>query len=103
MKHLLKAALIAAGIFAFAQSHAQTHKDSKVGHKIDKTAKTVGHATAHAATTTESAIVDKRYDGKYGPQGRAVYINKYSHYYYVDSRGHKVYLKKSQLRDKPKR
>ncbi len=102
MKNMIKVALVAAGIFTFGQSHAQTaHKDSTFGQKVNKTAKNVGHATAHAAATTESAIVDKKYDGKCGPGGQTVYINKYSHYYYISKRGHRVYLKKSQLMDKP--
>ena len=71
--------------------------DTTVGQKMKHTAKKVGHATAHAAATTESAVVDKKYDGKCGPGGETVYINKHSHYYYINKRGHRVYLKKSQL------
>jgi len=100
MKNLLKVALVATGIFSFTQVQAQTHKDSTLGHKIGKTAKKVGNATAHVAVTGESAIVDKKYEGKCGPQGQTVYINEHSHYYYVDKKGHKVFLKKSELMDK---
>jgi len=100
MKNILKVALVAAGIFSFAQSHAQTHKDSTVGHKISKTAVKVGDKTSQIAATGASDVVDKKYEGKCGPDGQTVFINKYSHYYYINSKGHRVYLKKSQLMDK---
>jgi hypothetical protein len=101
MKNIVKLALLTAGVFSFACVSAQTHRDTTVGQKIDKTAHKVGHATAHAAASADAAITDKKYEGKCGPGGQTVYINKYSHYYYISKRGHRVYLKKSQLRDKP--
>lgn len=101
MKNVVKVALLAAGIFSFAQSHAQTHKDSTLGHKIGMTAKKVGHKTSEIAAKGASAVVDKKYDGKCGPHGETVYINDKSHYYYINKKGHRVYLKKSQLMDKP--
>ena len=102
MKHLFKAALVAAGIFSFGAVSAQTHKDSTVGQKIDKTATKVGHKTSQIAATGAAAVVDKKYEGKCGPNGQTVYINKHSHYYYISKKGHRIYLKKSQLMDKPK-
>jgi hypothetical protein len=103
MKNALKVAMVAAGIFSFANSFAGTmpRDTSKLTHKIGKTATKVGNATAHVAVSGESAVVDKRYEGKCAPGGQTVYINKHSHYYYVNKRGRKVYLKKSQLMDKP--
>ena len=100
MKNIIKVALVATGIFSFAQIQAKSMPLDSLGHKVKHAAKTVGNATAHAAATTDAAVVDKRYEGKYGPDGRAVYINKYSHYYYIGKTGHRVYLKKSELRDK---
>jgi hypothetical protein len=101
MKNVLKVALVAAGIFSFSASQAQTHKDSTVGHKISKTATKVGHKTSEIAATGASDVVDKKYEGKCGPGGQTVFINKHSHYYYINKSGHRVYLKKSQLMDKP--
>ncbi len=102
MKNIFKFAILAAGIFTFAQSHASTTMPiDSLGHKINKTAKKVGHATAHTAASTESMVVDKKYKGKCGPDGQTVYINKYSHYYYINKSGHRVYVKKSALMDKP--
>ena len=100
MKNLLKVAVVAAGIFSFTASHAQTHKDSTLGKKIDTRAKKVGYKTSNIAANGASLVVDKKYEGKCGPQGQTVYINKYSHYYYVNKKGHRVYLKKSELMDK---
>jgi len=100
MKNVLKVALVATGIFSFTQSFARTMPQDSVGHKIKKTAREVGHATSHAATTADAAVTDKKYDGKCGPNGQTVYINKNSHYYYISKAGHRVYLKKSALRDK---
>ena len=100
MKNLLKVALVATGIFSFVQVHAQTHKDSTLGHKVSKTAKKVGNKTSEVAANGASAIVDKKYEGKCGPNGQTVYINEHSHYYYINKKGHRVYLKKSELMDK---
>ncbi|CAN5307647.1 hypothetical protein BH09BAC6_BH09BAC6_01260 [soil metagenome] len=101
MKNLLKVALVAAGIFSFAQVKAETAvQDTTLGHKISKTAKKVGHKTSEVAAKGAAAVVDKKYDGKCGPQGQTIYINDHSKYYYVNKKGHRVYLKKSQLMDK---
>jgi|ERR1700761_2906910 len=95
MKNLLKVAAVATGVFSFTASHAQS-----TGDKIKHDAKEVGHATAHAASSGAAYVVDKKYEGKCGPGGQTIFIDKYSHYYYVDKKGHHTYLKKSELRDK---
>ena len=61
MKNLFKVALVAAGIFSFSASQAQTHKDSSVGHKIGTTAKKVGHKTSEIAATGASDVVAVSY------------------------------------------
>jgi len=101
MKKILKVALVATGIFSFGRAYAHSMPQDSIKHKVSKTAKTVGHATAHAAAAADAAVTDKKYDGKYGPEGQTIYINKHSHYFYISKTGHRVYLKKSQLRDKP--
>jgi len=102
MKNIVKVALVTAGILSFGRSYAQTtHKDSTVGHKINKTAKKVGDKTSELAAKGDAAVVDKKYEDKVGPGGQTIYINKHSHYYYVNKKGHRVYLKKSELMDKP--
>jgi len=91
MKNSLKVALLAAGMFAATQGHAQS--------TLSKDTHAVGHKTSEIAAKSKAAIVDRKYVGRKGPGGQTVYIDKYSHYYYVNSKGHKYYMKKSQLRN----
>ena len=102
MKNVFKIALVATAVFSFSQVHAQTtHKDSTLGHKIGKDAKAVGHKTAELSAKGAADVTDKMYKGKVGPQGQTIYINKNSHYFYVNKKGKRIYLKKSELMDKP--
>jgi hypothetical protein len=101
MKNVIKLALVAAGIFSFAQSQAHNMPADSIKYKVKRDARQVGHATAHAAATADAAVTDKRYEGKYGPRGEAIYINKHSHYYYVNKAGHRVYLTRAELHNKP--
>ena len=68
--------------------------------QIDSTAKKVGNKTASIAVKGTSAVTDKVYKGKEGPHGEKVFINKNDSKYYVNNKGHKVYLKSWQIRDK---
>ena len=90
--------MFAGALFAAAQVHAQ--EKPTFGDKVKRDTKTVGHTTAHVAASGAAAVTDKRYEGKCGPHGETVYINKNSHYFYVSKKGHRMYLKKSQLMDK---
>jgi hypothetical protein len=98
MKTLLKAALFSAAMLFAAQSFAGTIKSDTT--KVGKETRKVGHQISNTAANTASHVVDKKYAGKCGPGGETVYINKNSHYYYIDKKGHRVYLKKSELMDK---
>ncbi|MDB5135492.1 MAG: hypothetical protein JWP37_2095 [Mucilaginibacter sp.] len=100
MKTIFKTALFATALFAAAQTQAQTHKDTTMGQKVGHTAKKVGNKTSELAAKGASGVVDKKYEDKCGPHGETVYINEHSHYYYISKKGHRVYLKKSQLMDK---
>lgn len=112
MKKIFGAVMFAASLFALSTAHAQTAKDSTLGHKISKTAKKVGNATATTAKKVghktselaakgDAAVIDKKIDGKVAPNGESVYINNKAQYYYVNKKGHRVYLKKSELVTKP--
>jgi len=101
MKSIASAAMFAAAMSFSLHSVADTVKrDTTLGKKIGNTAKKAGHKTANIAANTASHIADRKYEGKCGPNGQTVYINKYSHYYYINKKGHRVYLKESQLMDK---
>lgn len=109
MKNLVKVALLATGIFAAAQTQAQTRRDTTLGQKIDKTATKVGKATAKAAKkvgnkTSElaskgaAAVANKRYEGHWALTGELVYIDEYGKYFYVDKKGKRIFITKAQMR-----
>ena len=107
MKKVIGAALFAAALFVAGQVKAQSKDTTSFKTKVHKTTKQVGdaatkigHKTSELAVKGASAVVDKQYKGKCGPNGETVYINNQSQYYYVDKKGHKVYLKESELKDK---
>lgn len=111
MRTTLKTALLAAGLFAATTAFAQaqdTTLGQKVGHTAKKgwkatkrTASKVGNKSAEVAVKGTSAVVDKKYDSKVGPQGQTIYIDKNSYYYYVNSKGRHIYVKESALVAKP--
>ena len=72
----------------------------KTGKAVKKEARKVGDKTAEIASKGKSAIVDKTYDGKQGPDGEKIFIDGQSKYYYVDKKGHKKYVPESKLKDK---
>lgn len=107
MKKVTGAALVVAALFAASQVHAQSKDTTSFKSKVHKTTRQVGdaatkigHKTSELAVKGASTVVDKQYKGKCGPDGETIYINSHSEYYYVDKRGHKVYLKESELKDK---
>ena len=107
MKKVIGTALFVTALFAVGQVHAQSKDTTSFKTKVHKTTKQVGdaatkigHKTSELAVKGASAVVDKQYKGKCGPNGETIYINSHSQYYYVDTKGHKVYLKESELKDK---
>jgi hypothetical protein len=94
----LKFLIIPALLVSFStMAQTKTNSQGSVGKTVNK----VGNKTAELAVKGVSAIGDKKYDGKVAPGGETVYINKSSHYYYVNTRGKKVYLSKLKLKDAP--
>lgn len=86
---------------AKAVGHATATGAKDVGKATATGAKAVGKKTSEVAAKGAAAVVDKKYDGMVSPGGETVYINDKSQYYYVNKKGHRVYLKKSQLVAKP--
>lgn len=82
---------------AVAQSTVQ-----KAGDDIKTGAVKAGDKTAEIASKGKAVVVDKVYSDKEGPKGETVYIDKHSKYYRVDGKGHKVYMTRSQLRNRKK-
>jgi hypothetical protein len=93
MKKLICIPLLAMVVLA-------TSVSGQVKDEVKKDAKKVGHKTEEVASKTKAKIVDKTYADKVGPDGQTIYIDKHSKYYWVNKTGHKVYVKKSQLKDK---
>ena len=103
-------ALSVALVFAVglqAQDTSSAGKDlERAGQKatraVEKTAKKVGNKTAEIASKSKSAVVDRTYDGKRGPNGEKVFIDGKSQYYIIDKKGKKKYIDESKLVDSPK-
>lgn len=72
----------------------------KAAHGVEKGAKKVGHKTAEVASKGKATITDEEYKDKVGPEGQTVYIDNHSRYYWVDKKGHRNYVKESQLKAK---
>jgi 5-formaminoimidazole-4-carboxamide-1-beta-D-ribofuranosyl 5'-monophosphate synthetase len=86
---------------------AQEKKKTEVGKAIDHTgkaigkgAKSVGNKTAEVAVKGSSKVADKTWKGKMAPDGSDVYINAKNEKYYVNSKGAKIWLKPSQIKNR---
>ena len=117
----MKKLLVGLFLLVFSAANAQ-EKDKTLGQEIKKDAKATGQAvkkgakatgqavenganaagkkTAELASKGHSAIVDKTFQGKVGPNGERIYINNKSKYYWVDKKGHRHYVAETELKDK---
>lgn len=75
---------------------------SKTGKAVEKGAKSVGNKTAEVAVKGASKVADETYQGKMAPDGSNVYIDGKNRKYYVNKKGAKIYLKASEIKDRPK-
>lgn len=99
MKTFIKAALFAAAISLSVTSCSHRTRRS-IGQDVKNVADTVGNKTAEIASKGAARVTDKVYAGKVGPQGQTIYIDENSKYFYIDSKGHRVFVKQSALKDK---
>ena len=90
---------IAAILIGFSSASAQS-TTKKVENAVTSSAKKVGNKTAEVSSKGKSKTIDKTYKDKVGPNGETIYIDKHSKYYWVDKKGHKVYVSKDELKDK---
>jgi hypothetical protein len=101
MKTVLRTILILVGICFATEGFTQDSKqDTPFVKKVGKAVKKAGDETAKVAVKGASAVADKIYEGKTGPDGQTIYIDKHSRYYYVGERGKKIYISKARLLDK---
>lgn len=102
MKTRLLLGLLTLALAGTVSTSVQAQEKKKsVGEAIDKTATKVGNKTAEVAVKGSAKVVDKTFKGKMAPDGSNVYINGNNRKYYVNKKGAKVYLKASQIKDKP--
>lgn len=101
MKRKYLLGLLTLALVGTVSLSAQAQEKKTVGETIDKTATKVGHKTAEVAVKGSSKVADKTYKGKMAPDGTNVYIDGKNRKYYVNKKGGKVYLKASQIRNKP--
>jgi hypothetical protein len=102
MSNKFLSGILALAIAGTVSLSAQAQEKKKtVGQTIDKTASSVGHKTAEVAVKGSAKVADKTYKGKQAPDGTDVYIDGKNRKYYVNKKGRKVYLKASQIMDKP--
>jgi hypothetical protein len=97
MKALIKTALFSAAVLFAAQGFAGTIKSDTT--RVGNATRKVEHKVSNTAANVDSRIMDRKYHDKRGPHGETVYITKHSRYYYINKKGHRVYVTKDQLRD----
>lgn len=83
-------------LVAFCSAQAQSKAKKDTTGFIERSA----NKTAEIAVKGKAAIVDKVYKDKVGPNGQTIYIDRHSKYYWVDKKGHNVYIAKNKLRSK---
>lgn len=102
MKSLWKSIVFCTALLFSLQGFSQNvKKDTSFVKKVRKTAKKVGNETAEIAVKGASKVTDKTYEGKLGPQGQTIFINKHAHYFYVGEKGQKMFISKAKLRNEP--
>ena len=91
--------LILALVIGISSAQAQSTA-KKVEKSVTTSAKKVGNKTAEISSKGKSKTIDKTYKDMVGPNGQTIYIDKHSKYYWVDKKGHKVYVSKDELKNK---
>jgi len=98
--------LLAAPAISYAQNHQSATQKVKTGVKkgykgARKGVKKGAHEVAEQASEAKSDITDKEVESKMGPNGQDIFLSDDGRYYYVDGKGHHVYLSAGQLKNKP--
>lgn len=92
-------AIVSISFSATAQEQKQEKKTT--GEKIEKAAEKVGNKTAEIAVKGGANVLDQKYKGKMAPDSSDVYIDGKNRKYYINKKGAKVYLKASQIKNRP--
>ena len=97
-KIILAVAFAVIGLTANAQE-----KKTEVGKALDSTGVAIkkgANAVAEVSVKGGAAVLDQKLKGKVGPYGRSVYRDGKDRIYYINKKGGKVYIVKSQLRNR---
>jgi hypothetical protein len=70
---------------------------------VEKETATVKDGFNESVSIVEAEIKDQVYADKFGPNNEVIYIDSNSKYYYIDKKGNKIFILKSQMKDKPKK
>ncbi len=109
-RYVLGLVAVAAFTMISLNTNAQEKKEKKTevgkaikktGKAIEKGATAVGNKTAEVAVKGGAKVADQTYKGKMAPDGSDVYIDGKNRKYYVNKKGAKVYLKASNIKNKP--
>lgn len=106
-KRYLIGLAVAVAVTLFSSANAQEKKTEvgkaiqKTGNAVEKGANAVGNKTAEVAVKGSAKVADQTYKGKMAPDGSNVYIDGKNRKYYVNKKGAKVYLKASEIRNRP--
>ncbi len=80
-----------------------TKKGAKKGWKATKKgASTAGNETAEMATKAKAKTTDKKSGEWVGPGGQTIYVDDASKYYWINEKGGREFVTRSQLRAKQK-
>src|SRR5690242_18109430 len=97
-------ALLGLSAPSFAQSKVDKAEQGvkkgahKAWHATKKGAKKVGNETAEVTKKGVARVTDKKSDDWVGPNGQNIYIDDLGKYYWINERGKKIYVTKSELR-----
>ncbi len=69
---------------------------------VKKGVKKGAHEVAEQTVEIKADVTDKEVEGKIAPNGEDVYIDENDRYYYIDDKGHKIYINASQMRNEPR-
>lgn len=94
-------AMITSVTFTAGAQEKKKTEAGKVIQKTEKVAKSVGNKTAEVAVKGTAKVVDAKFKGKMAPDGTDVYIDGKNRKYYVNKKGAIIYLKASQIRNRP--
>ncbi len=100
MKKFILTTVLASAMIVGAQAQETKSKADTVVKDIGRGAKKAGNKTAELGVKGGAALLDQKIKDKVGPAGQTVYRDGKDRIFYIDDKGAKMYLKKSQLKPK---